>query len=356
MADLSLDAQVAKARELYMMFVRPSVIRRDTGISHALLKEMMVKWRAERDDVAFGDDYANDIDRCRYVSHQAVVLAVDEIYEIIKHKKNLKNKRGEKVFMDMYETDAMLNIMLKLDRIMPILKPLMNPEPANMKDVGPDAALVTSKYEVITSHKVLKALKKDKAMLNMLLKEAHNGNEQDNGRPDGRETRESDSSRGSSPSGEQRERESRAEVRQVSQDAQGERPGDSVRVLVAESLPETQEPRDGRDAELGVSISVTALSEREANRLLGEPIARVAEDRGAVVGSDKSSPERDADNTAERAAKDVSRETLGAKADPYSESDDDDAIRASRESRAGEPDFAREPETGLDDVFEDEFT
>lgn len=327
MDDSLKDAQVAKARELYMMFVKPSHISRDTGLTTFEISQLIQKWRPERENIYFGDDYVNDLDRSRLSVHQAAVLAVDEILESIKHKRQLKNKRGERVRMDMYESESMVNILLKLDKLVPVLRPLLN-ELEPPKDVSPDVATIDAKYSVVTSQKVLQAIKKDKSML-LMLKEAFNGKEHDGAQP-------------------------------VQTSESSERPGVHVRQVVGETLPDTQEQGDRGAAETGISDDLGDLSEREADRVLGSRVDESIEsgpdtDRGSAGSSD----ERRAESTDESLERPAAVERVEAQGRQYSEPTDETAVRASRESRAREsdpePEFQDITDRQLSDPFEDEF-
>lgn len=342
----SVDAAIlAKARLLILQFVKPTHVCRELGISREAIAKHLKAWERERDEVAFTIDYSTEKARQRYTTHQAINLAVDEVLEVLKHKKTLKNKRGEKVYMDMFETDAMMSTILKLDRIVPTSLP----EPERPESSGAsEPKIIDATYQVITNQKVLQAIKKDKSMYNMLKEAFNEQGDSRNDRHNDEQKRSESEAQGLSDRGQEQ-----SHIRDT-ENGEGDR-GSLLR-LVAPELSVSQELRAGESAKASNEIDISTLSEGEANRVLGQRIDDSSKDRGASKREDSSSSEQRHANSSDRTSERSSdSERMATTTNTHIESPDQVDPTTSRESGAGEQYSETNAEGTFSDPFEDEF-
>lgn len=335
------EAILARAKLLILQFVKPTHVCKELGLSRAVLDKHLKTWEKERDAVAFGIDYSAEKARQKFTAHQTMVLAIDEVLEVIKNKRALKNSKGKKVYMDMFETDAMMNVLMKLDRLIP-----MTPhESESPREVAKDPSVIDATYQVITNQKVLQAIKKDKSMYSML-KEAINGE------GDSRNDRHNDG---------EKQGEGLSDVSKMqshirhAENVEGS--GDALLRLVEPKLSGSQELRDGESAKISNEIDISALSEGEANRVLGQRIDDGYKDRGTSEQRDPGASEQrhaGSSNKSSEGSSDVKR--VASPANTHTKSSDQSDAAATREDGSREQYSEVTDEARLDDVFEDEFS
>jgi len=328
--EITDDPAIIKARELYWQFVMPEFIRKETGLTESKLRRLMYgkgehdpnAWFMQRRKYHFEDRLLEEMERTRKVFHEAVKLQVDSFLETVKHYRQLKDKKGNPTKTDFNNHDLAANVILKYERIIPLLSPVL----ADQFEASIDAPkTIEAKFQVVTQEKVLQAIKKDKSMLKhiLALKEQEDGNTESNG-----------------PSREAH---------------RPKRSRDRVPTKVGEDLPQTtgHSELDASVHEINRVVEDEEPTDRELERTLD---VSPADRRATFERDDGASAEGHALSSDLSIERSVSGQGVGAKTDQDSEPSDEADLAKIGEVGAGEQSFAAVPETGLDDLFEDEFS
>lgn len=337
------EAVKARAKEMYFHYIKPQHICKELGIQSSTLSKWVDRygtegWWTERKS-SLDEQFAEDNQRNLVQASNFTKVAVDFLATSIQERTQKKNKRGEKIPLDVYEMDALASSMIKLAKIMSVNPGIREVEPeqlaAPIKDVSPMEAVV---HNVIDTQKVLTALSRDKAMMARLERLQK---EKQDGRTNERESSiESDAGRSDEAVREQGSEELR-------RDRDLHREGDENLGRIGSA----QVFGDSTDQEVVSGAQEASIIERE----LGEAVEQPRKSRRAEFGNQRASSEAD---KRERNGRDLGLAEYTMEAAKPVDGQVRSTPSANQTGGSGDDDQDVEasPDPDVGDIFEDEFT